>query len=227
MDSNTWSAVDAYLESHFTQADPVMEAALALCEAQGLPPIQVAPCHGKLLHILALSIRAERILEIGTLGGYSTIWFARALSAPVCVVSIEHNAKHAAVARQNVEAAGFADRVEIREGAALAVLDALIEAGAAPFDLVFLDADKENNPNYLERVLKLVRRGALIVCDNIVRNGKIVDPDPEEAQIRGQQAYCARLRAEAGLVSTAVQTVGRKGYDGFAISVVTGLDSDN
>ncbi len=220
MNSDTWHAVDAYFEQHFTAGDPVLEEVLRVSEEAGLPAIAVSPCHGKLLHILARSIRAERVLEVGTLGGYSTIWLARALPGHGRVVTIEHDPKHAEVARRNFETAGIAEQVDLREGKGVDVLAALQAASPAPFDLVFLDADKENNPRYFELVRPMARAGALLICDNIVRNGAIADGSTADPMVQGQQQFCTLLHGQNDLISTAIQTVGRKGYDGFSISLL-------
>ena len=203
-------------------ADAVLVAALEANEAAGLPSIDVSPLQGKFLHLLALTKGARRILEIGTLGGYSTIWLARALPADGHMVTLELDSKHAEVARTNLEREGVSERVEIRIGPATHSLAQLQAEGAEPFDLIFLDADKPSNPAYLQWALKLARRGSLIVVDNVVREGKIVDPASTAPDVQGTRALFDMLAAEPRLASTAIQTVGSKGYDGFAMAVVIG-----
>jgi predicted O-methyltransferase YrrM len=217
MDSD-WRRVDAYLLDRLVPPDPGLDAALAANAAAGLPAIDVAPNQGRLLHILARMVGARRILEIGTLGGYSTIWLARALAAGGRLVTLEAEPRHATVARANIAAAGLADRVEVVVGPALATLPTL----AGPFDFVFIDADKRSNADYLGEALRLARPGAVIVCDNVVRDGRIADPDDASPAVAGTRRFFDRLGAEPRLVATAIQTVGVKGWDGFAIAFVEG-----
>lgn len=214
-----WSDVDAYLAGKLLPADPALDAALAANEAAGLPEIDVSPCQGKLLHILARMIGARRILEIGTLGGYSTIWLARALPPDGRLVTLEHAAAHAGVARANIARAGLSDRVEIRVDAALVSLPGL--ASLAPFDFVFIDADKENNAAYLDWALRLTRPGSVIVCDNVVRAGRVADDAHSDPGVLGTRRFFDRLATEPRLTATAIQTVGAKGWDGFSIALVT------
>jgi len=222
MNQDQWTEVDHYFVERLMPADAVLDAALKANEAAGLPSIDVSPLQGKFLHLLALTKGARRILEIGTLGGYSTIWLARALPAGGHMVTLELDPKHAQVARTNLERAGVSDRVEIRVGPAAQSLAQLHAEGADPFDLIFLDADKPSNPAYLQWALKLAHRGSLIVVDNVVREGKIVDPESTASDVQGTRALFDLLAAEPRLASTAIQTVGSKGHDGFAMAVVVG-----
>ena len=220
MNQDQWKAVDDYFVERLLPADPVLEAALEANAAAGLPSIDVSPMQGKLLHLLALTKGTSRILEIGTLGGYSTIWLARALPVDGHLVSLELDPRHAEVARANLERAGVSARVEIRVGPAIQSLAQLQAEAAEPFDMIFIDADKPSNPAYLQWALKLAHRGSLIVVDNVVREGKIVDAASTEPDAQGTQALFEMLAAEPRLSSTAIQTVGSKGYDGFAMAVV-------
>lgn len=221
MSQEKWSAVDAYISGMLIPADPVLETALQNCTEAGLPPINVAPNQGKLLHMLAQLRGARRILEIGTLGGYSTIWLARALQAGGSLVSLEVNAGHAEVARKNIEAADLSETVSVIVGKAADVLEKLAADNVEPFDLVFIDADKENNPVYLKGSLKLSRQGTLIICDNVVRNGTVIDAGSSEPDVLGTRHFFELIAAEPRLTSTAIQTVGIKGWDGLSISIVT------
>jgi predicted O-methyltransferase YrrM len=212
-----WTAVDEYLSEHLVGPDAVLEAALAGAAAAGLPAADVAPNQGKLLHLLARMRGARTILELGTLAGYSTIWLARAR-----LVTVEVDSQHAEVARSNLTRAGLADRVDLRVGPALDVLPQLAAEGAGPFDFVFLDADKEHNPEYLEWALRLTAPGSVIVADNVVRDGAVIDGEGDDPRVRGIRRFTEQLGAAAGVTATAVQTVGSKGYDGFAIALVEG-----
>jgi predicted O-methyltransferase YrrM len=216
-----WTEVDDYFTDLLVASDPALEAALAASDAAGLPPINVAPNQGKLLMLLARIQGARRILEIGTLGGYSTIWLARALPDDGQLVTLEADAKHAEVARANIARAGLADRVEIRVGPALETLPLLVAEGKGPYDLVFIDADKPSNPHYLAFALELTRRGSLIIADNVVRNGAVVQAASRDPNVRGIRRFNELVAADPRLTATAVQTVGSKGYDGFAIALVT------
>ncbi len=182
------------------------------------PPHDVSALQGKFLHLVARMIGARRVLEIGTLGGVSTLWFARALGAGGRIVTLEADPRHAAIARANLERAGVADRVDLRVGPALDSLPAL--AGEAPFDLVFIDADKPNNPHYLAWALKLTREGGVIIGDNVVRDGAVVDPASSDASVRGVRTFLDAIAGEPRLSATALQTVGAKGWDGFTLAVV-------
>jgi predicted O-methyltransferase YrrM len=221
MDDKRWQAVDAYLAETLVQQDAALDAALEANEAAGLPPIDVSPAHGKMLHLLARIGGARRALEIGALGGYSTIWIARALPADGVLVTLEAAAKHAAIAGANIARAGLADRVDIRVGAALESLPKLEEEGLAPFDFVFIDADKENNANYLAWALRLSRPGTTIVVDNVVRDGRILNAASRDRDVTGVRRMFEAMKAEPRLAATAVQTVGAKGWDGFALAVVS------
>lgn len=220
MDQDRWNQVDAYFSATLVPSDGVLDAALAASDAAGLPAINVAPNQGKLLQLLATIRGARRILEVGTLGGYSTIWLARALPPGGALVTLELNPAHAKVATQNIARAGFAQVVSVMVGSAKDCLARLIDTGEAPFDFIFIDADKDNNAVYLDAALKLSRPGTVIVVDNVVRNGRVVDPDNREPDVAGVRAGFARLAAEPALMTTAVQTVGQKGWDGFSISIV-------
>ena len=222
MSQKTWDAVDAYYESLLIGRDPVQDKTLKASVEGGLPEIAVAPSQGKLLMLLAMAIGARRVLEIGTLGGYSTIWLARALPEGGRLVTLEYAPKHAEVARRNIAHAGLSDRVEVRVGAAVESLPKLVEEGAGPFDLVFIDADKEGYPDYLDWSLKLARRGSLIVADNMVRGGKVADARSKDSMVQGVRRFNEKLSTEPRLSATAIQTVGVKGYDGFVMALVTG-----
>jgi predicted O-methyltransferase YrrM len=223
-----WTAVDDYINDLLVPADTALQAALEDSAAAGLPPIAVTPNQGKLLGLFARMLRARKILELGTLGGYSTIWLARALPADGRLVTLEANAGHAEVARANIARAGLAERVELRVAPALETLPRLVDEGAGPFDLIFIDADKQNNPGYFEWSLKLSRPGTLIVVDNVIRNGAILDPNADDPTvgndgIRGVRRFFELLGAGVGggsIDATAIQTVGDKGYDGFVLAIV-------
>ncbi|MGH7051628.1 MAG: O-methyltransferase [Acetobacteraceae bacterium] len=215
-----WAEVDAWLAARLVPPDPALDAALAANAAAGLPAIDVSPLQGKLLHLLARITGARKILEIGTLGGYSTIWLARALPADGLVVTVEASPQHAAVARANFARAGLEARIEIREGPALNILPALERESIGPFDLVFIDADKENNRNYLASAIRLGHKGSVIVADNVVREGEILAADSADSGARGIRNFFRLLAAEPRLSATAIQTVGTKGWDGFALAVL-------
>jgi predicted O-methyltransferase YrrM len=214
--SEDWKRVDAWLAGHLLPADPALDAALAANADAGLPAIDVSPLQGRLLEILVRMVGARRILEIGTLGGYSTIWLARALPPDGRLVTLEAEPRHAEVAKANIARAGLADRVDLRVGPALDALPGV----EGPFDLFFLDADKRSNADYLGWALRLSRPGSVIVCDNVIRSGRITDAGSGDAGVDGTRAFFERLAAEPRLKATAVQTVGAKGWDGFAIAVV-------
>jgi predicted O-methyltransferase YrrM len=219
-----WTAVDAYLADHLIAKDDVLEAALQESEAAGLPPIQVTALQGKMLQIFARMVGARRILEVGTLGGYSTIWLARALPENGRLVTLEAAAKHAEVARRNLERAGLMGsdhaRVELREGPALETLPKLVAEGAGPFDMIFLDADKEHNAEYLQWAVRLSRVGTVIVTDNVVREGAVLDGSSDEAVVKGTRRFFEAVAAEPHVTATAIQTVSGKKYDGFALLIV-------
>jgi len=213
-----WTRVDEYIVDRIVPSDSVLEKVLSANAAANLPAHDVAPNQGKLLHIFARMINARRVLEIGTLGGYSTIWLARALPADGKVITLEANAAHAEVARSNLKTAGLTELVEIHLGAALESLAKLpIEQ---PFDLIFIDADKPNNPAYLAWALKLSRPGTVIIGDNVVRNGAIADPDSNDPTVQGVRRFFDMIADEPRLTATALQTVGSKGWDGFSIAIV-------
>ncbi|HEY3075766.1 MAG TPA: O-methyltransferase [Burkholderiales bacterium] len=217
MSSRLWHKVDSYITDTLVQPDAALEAALEASDAAGLPQISVSPAHGKLLWVLARLQNARRILEIGTLGGYSTIWLARGLAAGGRLITLEALDKHAAVARANIARASLSSVVEIRVGQALATLP-LIKDG--PFDLTFIDADKQNNAEYFAWALKLSRPGSLIVVDNVVRSGAVIDAHSRDAAVQGVRRLNQLMAAERRVAATAVQTVGSKGYDGFAVALV-------
>jgi predicted O-methyltransferase YrrM len=220
MTQEQWTAVDDYFTDLFIPEDVVLHAALQASDDAGLPSHNVAPNQGKLLMLLAQIHGARSILEIGTLGGYSTIWLARALPADGQLITLEFDPKHAEVARANIEAAGVSQLVEISVGRAVDSLAQMIESGQAPFDLIFIDADKPSNPQYLEYALKLSQKGTLIIADNVVRNGRVLDADGD-ANVQGIRRFSELVAAEPRLSATAIQTVGSKGYDGFALMLVT------
>lgn len=215
-----WHDVDAYVAGHLLGGDPALDAALAANAAGGLPPIDVAPVQGKLLHLLARIAGARRILEIGTLGGYSTIWLARALPDDGTLVTLELEAAHAAVARTNIERAGLKDKVDIRVGPAVDTLAAMIAANEEPFDLIFIDADKPSNVAYLRHGMTLSRAGTTIIVDNVVREGEILDAEHADPRVIGTRALFEAIAAEPRLSATAIQTVGVKKWDGFLLAVV-------
>jgi predicted O-methyltransferase YrrM len=221
MSNEPYEAVDQYLAEHYAHGDDVFAAALAANEAAGLPPIAVSPTQGKLLQILARMVGARRILEVGTLGGYSSLWLAGALPADGRLVTLELNPRHAAVARDNFARAGLAERIEVREGPALKSLEKLQAERAEPFDFFFIDADKVNSPNYLTWALKFAHRGSVIVLDNVIREGSILNARSRDPAVVGTRRLHDLLASEPRLSATAIQTVGDKGYDGFAIALVT------
>jgi len=223
MAKKKWSSVDAYITDKLALHDAALDAAVNANVKAKLPMIDVSPAQGKLLHLMAKMQRARRILEIGTLGGYSTIWLARALPAGGKLVTLEVSPKHARVAKKNLERAGLSKRVEILLGPALESLAKLHARRAAPFDFIFIDADKENIPAYLEGSLKVSRVGTVLVIDNVVRDGAILNPRGADAQVKGVRTMFDMLAAERRLSATAIQTVGAKGWDGFALAVVTSL----
>jgi predicted O-methyltransferase YrrM len=220
MSKKKWTAADRYITDTLIPTDPVLEAALTASTKAGLPPIAVAPNQGKWLMILAQAIGARSILEMGTLGGYSTIWLARALPPDGRLITLEFDSKHAEVARANVNHAGLADKVEIRVGKALDTLPQLAAEGLGPFDLIFIDADKGNYPGYLEWAVKLSRPGTVIIGDNVVRDGKVIDADDPDPSVQGVRRMNEIIAADPRLTATAIQTVGIKGYDGFMIAIV-------
>jgi len=220
MNQTTWTAVDDFISDTLIGSDPVQEETLRSNAAGELPAIDVAPNQGKLLYLLAKICGAKRILEIGTLGGYSTIWLARALPPDGRLVTLEFSEKHAVVAKANIARAGFAERVEIRVGPALDSLSELAGEGEEAFDLIFLDADKPNNPNYLDWALRFSRPGTVILGDNVVREGEIAAPSSTDDRVVGSRQLLEKMGTDPRLEATAIQTVGSKGYDGFALGVV-------
>lgn len=221
MSARTFKAVDALIVDKLKLSDPVLEACLEVSSGGGLPSIEVSPPYGRLLELLVRMSGARRILEIGTLGGYSAIWMARGLPADGRLISIEHVPRHAEVAGANIERAGLAGRVEIRVGRALEVLEALEGEAAGPFDMVFIDADKANNRAYIEWAIRLGREGTVIVVDNVIMGGAVLDPNSADAGIKGRQAALDILGSHPRLSATAIQTVGFKDHDGFALALVT------
>jgi predicted O-methyltransferase YrrM len=220
MSEAVWSNVDRYLAEALIPTDAILEAALAANAAADLPAIDVSPTQGKFLHMLATIQGAKRILEVGTLGGYSTIWLARALPSDGHLITLEYSPKHADVARSNIARAGFSDFVEIRVGAAADSLAQLHAERPAPFDIIFIDADKPSNPTYLEWALKLSRKGTLIVVDNVIRDGEITNAASTDPSITGTRTMFEKMASDPRLTATALQTVGSKGYDGFAFALV-------
>jgi predicted O-methyltransferase YrrM len=217
MDVQTWQDVDGYFTAQLLTPDPVLDAALEANALAGLPAIDVSPAAGKLLHLLARSVGARRILEIGTLGGYSTIWLARALPADGRLVTCEVNPHHAEVARANLTRAGLDGLVDVRVGPALDTLPAL----DGPFDLAFVDADKQAGAEYFRHALRLSRPGTMIVVDNVVRGGRVADAGSADPAVRGTRAVLEVIAQEPRVEATAIQTVGSKGYDGFLLALVT------
>ena len=215
MSDRIWNDVDAYIEDRLVGEDEALSATIRESAAAGLPAIAVSAAQGKLLHLLAMSIGAKRILEIGTLGGYSAVWMARALPADGKLVSLEIDPRNAEVASRNIARAGLSDKVEILVGPAISRLPAL----QGPFDLAFIDADKESNADYFDHAVRLSRRGGVIVVDNVVRNGAVIDAGGN-AMVQGVRRMMDAIHADKRVTATAVQTVGVKGYDGFLMAVV-------
>jgi len=216
MSQELWTAVDRYISDLLVPVDAALEAALQTSADAGMPAIAVSPNQGKLLMLMAQMLEARNILEIGTLGGYSTIWLARGLSVGGRLITLEADPKHADVARSNIARAGLSDVVEVRIGRALDTLPLL----AGPFDLIFIDADKVSYPEYLTWSVKLSRSGTVIVADNVVRKGAIIDADSNDPNVQGVRRFNETLAADARLSATAIQTVGSKGYDGFTVARV-------
>lgn len=219
MARDRWREVDTYIENQLHVQDDILRAALKANAEAGLPDYDVSPAQGAFLQILVSITGAKRVLEIGTLGGYSSICMARALPDGGKLVSLEYEPRHAEVARSNVERAGLGDKVEIITGAAADTLQKLGVGNVDPFDFVFIDADKSNNPLYLDWALKLSRKGALIICDNVVRDGDIVDGTLNDPTVTGARAAFDFVSKRQDLKATALQTVGNKGYDGFLMLV--------
>jgi predicted O-methyltransferase YrrM len=222
MSDPLWTEVDDYIGGLLVHPDDVLDAALRDSNEAGLPTINVSPAHGKMLHLLARAIGARKILEIGTLGGYSTIWLARALPAGGRLITLEAEVRHADIAHKNIARAGLADVVEVRVGRALDSLPQIAAEGLGPFDLIFIDADKPSYTEYLAWALKLSRRGTLLIADNVVRKGRVADAACTDELVRGVRRFNEALAGEPRVNSTIVQTVGSKGYDGFAMAVIDG-----
>jgi predicted O-methyltransferase YrrM len=216
-----WTAVDDHVTALMADGDAALRSALIASRTANLPAINVTAPMGKFLHLLARMIDARRILEIGTLGGYSTIWMARALGDGGRLVTIEADARHASVARENIDRAGLAGIVDLRQGKALDVLHALEREQAGPFDLSFIDADKPTTPDYFEWAVRLSRPGSVIVADNVVREGRVTDASDPDPSVRGMRQLLVQMSAERRVSATVIQTVGAKGYDGFAIALVS------
>jgi predicted O-methyltransferase YrrM len=215
-----WTAVDEYVGGLLAPHDEVLELALRTSEEAGLPVIQVSPPQGKLLYLLAKTLRAASILEFGTLGGYSTIWLGGALAEGGRLITLEAEPRYAEVAAGNIAAAGLGDVVDLRVGSALDLLPGLEQEGAGPFDLTFIDADKVHSPEYFTWALERSRPGSLIVCDNVVRDGRLADADSEDPAIQAQRRLHEQFAAEPRVEATTIQTVGAKGYDGFSLALV-------
>ncbi|MED4616997.1 O-methyltransferase [Priestia megaterium] len=215
-----WNEVDLYMNDKLIQPDPILDEVLKANQEAELPAIDVSPSQGKFLHLLASLKGAKRILEIGTLGGYSTIWLARALPKDGQLITLELSAHHAEVARANLKRAGVSHLVEVIVGPGLDTLAVLKDRGTDPFDLIFIDADKPNNPNYLKWALELSKRGSLIICDNVVRQGHVVNSESEDENVNGIRQFMNALAQEKRISATAIQTVGSKGYDGFIVGIV-------
>ena len=220
MNEEKWEAVDRYFTDRLHEADPVQEFTLSNSRAAGLPDIQVSATQGKFLYLLALSCQARRILELGTLGGFSTIWLARALPDDGLLVSLESESAHAEIARENISKAELGAKVEIMEKPAIDSLKQLAKDESEPFDLVFLDADKESYPNYLPWIIELSRAGTVLVGDNVVREGAVLDANSTDSKVTGVQNFTELLAGEQRIETTVLQTVGAKGYDGFMIGVM-------
>ncbi len=216
-----WSAVDEYVAGLLAPHDSALDAALSASEAAGLPAIQVSPPQGKLLNLLARSVGAKAILEFGTLAGYSTIWLGRALPEGGRLITLEADPRYAEVARKNIARAGLGDVVDLRVGPALDILPELHAEGTGPFDLTFIDADKENSPAYFSWALEHSRSGSLIVADNVVREGTLAEADSDDPKVQAQRRLHEMIAAEPRVSATTIQTVGGKGYDGFTLALVT------
>lgn len=221
-----WRAVDRYFVDALVDEDDALRAARESARAAGMPSIEVAANQGKLLALLAQMTGARRVLEFGTFAGYSTIWLGRAVGAAGHVTTLEADPAYAALAAENLERAGLADRVTVVVGPALDATAGLIADGAEPFDLVFIDADKPSNPAYLAAALRLTRPGSVIIGDNVVRDGEVADPDSDDPRVRGVRSFVELMASTPGLDATAIQTVGAKGWDGFSLARVVDPDAD-
>ena len=220
MNDSQYATVDRYVSALFAKHDPALDNAESSIRDEGMPEISVSPAQGKFLHLMARLCRAQRILEIGTLGGYSTIWMARALPKTGTLISLELEEKHARVARANLERAGESEKVLIRTGVANESLAVLVDERAGPFDLIFIDADKQSYPDYLVWSLKLSRPGTLIIADNVIRDGEVANEQSTDEMVVGVRKFNEALAAIGGVTSGVLQTVGAKGYDGMAFAVV-------
>ncbi len=220
MDQEHWNSVERYTAGLLAMADPPLREAVADSAKAGLPAIQVSPVEGKMLMIWAQAVGAKRILEIGTLGGYSAIWLARALPKGGKLITLEAEAKHAEVARANIARAGLADKVDIRLGLAIESLPKLAAENGGPFDFTFVDADKEHTWDYFDWAVKMSRRGSLIAIDNVIRHGALVNGDSTDVDVRGMRRFCEMVAKDKRVNASVIQTVGSKGYDGFALAVV-------
>lgn len=220
MDEALWGRVDDYIADKLVKADAAVEGALAANAADGLPAIDVSAAQGKFLSLMVRITGAKRVLELGTLGGYSTIWMAKALPADGRLVTLEYEPKHAEVARRNIDAAGVGEKVTIHVGAAVETLPVVAATTPEPFDFIFIDADKPNNPVYLDWAVKLSGPGTVIILDNVIRHGKVLDPENPDPRIIGTRAAYDLVGTHPRLSTTALQTVGSKGWDGFAIMIV-------
>jgi predicted O-methyltransferase YrrM len=221
LDQQRWTRVDDYIVNALVPDDPVLDAVLDASAAAGLPAINVSPTQGQMLALFARMVKARRILEIGTLGGYSTIWLARALPADGKLVTLEADGDYAQVARENFRRAGLSQQIDLRVGPALDSLPTVEGDAIGPFDLIFVDADKPSNPDYLAWALRLSRPGTLIVWDNVIRDGAVADAASEDPRVQGVRRLFDLVAADPRLTSTAIQTVGSKGYDGFALTFVS------
>ncbi|WP_239461942.1 O-methyltransferase [Occallatibacter savannae] len=215
-----WDKVDSFFTDALIPPDPALDAATAANRNAALPAIDVTPLQGRFLELMIRATAAQRVLEIGTLGGYSTIWMARAVGPNGKVITLELDPHHAEVAQRNFQEAGVSDRIELRLGPASESLAALIREKSAPFDFIFIDADKSGYPEYIQQSLKLSRPGTLIIADNVVRDGKVIEPHSPDPNIQGVRRFTELIAAQPRLSSTVLQTVGSKGYDGLAISIV-------
>jgi predicted O-methyltransferase YrrM len=220
MTQDVWTAVDQYINETLIPSDAALEGALRASSEGGLPSIQVSPAQGKFLHLLARTLNAKNILEIGTLGGYSSIWMARALAPGGKLITLEFSAKHADIARGNFARAGVAGSIELRQGAALETLPQVAADGRGPFDLIFIDANKSTMAEYFDWALKLSRRGTVIIADNVIRDGNVINAKSKDEDIQGVRRFNERVAAEPRVSATEIQTVGSKGYDGFAYVLV-------
>ena len=220
MADQRWEVVDRYLANHLAPQEDSLAAAVEASARAGLPPHEVSPLQGKLLHLLTKAVGARKVLEIGTLGGYSAIWLARALPPDGKIITLEHNPDHAEVAQMNLTRAGVSELVEVRVGLATDTLPRLVAEGRCPFDLIFIDADKASNPEYLDWSLRLSRPGTLLIGDNVVREGGVADPASADPSIQGVRRFIEMLSSEPRVSATAIQTVGSKGYDGFVLAII-------